>query len=120
MSTPELKTYQGNCHCGAVKFHVKLPEVKTVTACNCSICFKKSYLWIFADPGNLTFERGEDALKSYEFREKAFSHKVWPLGRMSLKMITEPQQFCPNCGTGVMAVTNRTNINAGQLIKLPN
>ena len=77
MSVPELKTYQGNCHCGAVKFHVKVPEVKTATACNCSICFKKSYLWIFPGAGNLTFERGEDTLITYQFREKVFAHKVW-------------------------------------------
>lgn len=85
MSDPELKAYQGNCHCGAVKFYAKVPEVKTATACNCSICFKKSYLWIFPGEGNLTFERGEDTLTSYEFASKVFSHKVrlesfWGLG----------------------------------------
>lgn len=38
----ELHTYHGNCHCGAFKFAVRLPEVDDVYACNCSICLKVS------------------------------------------------------------------------------
>ena len=34
----ELKEYRGNCHCGAVKFRMKLPELKEVYQCNCSHC----------------------------------------------------------------------------------
>jgi hypothetical protein len=36
-----LKTYTGNCHCGAVTivYHTKpLPEVEGIKSCNCSIC----------------------------------------------------------------------------------
>jgi len=40
--TEQLHTYHGNCHCGAFKFAVKLPEVKDVYACNCSICVRVS------------------------------------------------------------------------------
>lgn len=40
MAEQALQTYQGNCHCGAFKFVVKLPVLKQVVACNCSICSK--------------------------------------------------------------------------------
>ena len=36
----ELHTYHGNCHCGAFRFAVRLPEVRDVYACNCSICVR--------------------------------------------------------------------------------
>ena len=79
MATPEKKTYQGNCHCGAFKFTVKFPEIKTATACNCSICSKKGYLWQFPDEGDLTIERGEGTLTDYEFAGKTRAHRVWSL-----------------------------------------
>lgn len=116
MSTPELKTYQGNCHCGAVKFTVKFPEVKAATACNCSICFKKGYLWLFPGTGDLTFERGEDTLSIYQFGSKAFLHKVLTLVFAIEWLLIS--QFCPNCGTGVMAVGERVGINVSQVLEL--
>lgn len=76
MATPEKKTYQGNCHCGAFKFSVKFPEVKTATACNCSVCFKKNYLWLFPAEGDLIIERGEGTLTDYEFAGKTMAHRV--------------------------------------------
>ncbi|TGO77074.1 hypothetical protein BELL_0124g00120 [Botrytis elliptica] len=58
--TPELKTYNGNCHCGAFKFTIKMPEITTATQCNCSICFKKGYRW-----GNIAIlNYGNDAYGS--------------------------------------------------------
>ena len=42
----ELKDYRGNCHCGLFKFKIKIPTLKTVWSCNCSICsrvFTSSY-----------------------------------------------------------------------------
>ncbi|KAE9363755.1 hypothetical protein N431DRAFT_497541 [Stipitochalara longipes BDJ] len=83
--TPELKTYHGNCHCGAFKFTVKLPEISSVGDCNCSICFRKGYVWVFPGAGCFTIEKGEGTLKDYEFAGKTIAH-----------------QFCPTCGTGVV------------------
>lgn len=34
----DLKQYKGNCHCGKYKFSLKIPELKKVRTCNCSIC----------------------------------------------------------------------------------
>lgn len=82
---PELKTYYGNCHCGAFKFNIKVPEITSLMDCNCSICSRKGYQWVFPGAGCFTIEKGEGTLKDYEFGPKKMEHK-----------------FCPICATGVM------------------
>ena len=77
--TPELKTYHGNCHCGAFKYSVQLPEITAAQGCNCSICSRKGYVWVFPGAGNFTIEKGDGTLKDYDFAGKKFAHKVLPL-----------------------------------------
>lgn len=84
---PELKTYYGNCHCGAFKFNIRIPELTSATECNCSICFKKAYKWVFPGPDCFTIEKGDGILKEYEFGKKTMAHK-----------------FCGICGTGVQGL----------------
>lgn len=92
MAEQSLETYHGNCHCGAFKFTVKLPELKQVSACNCSICSKKGYLWAIPSSNDLfVVEKGDGTLQDYYFGKKTMSHK-----------------FCPNCGTAVMGQRNTT------------
>ena len=75
---PSIKTYRGNCHCAAFIYEVELPEIKAVTACNCSICTKKGYLWV--KPSEIKVVKGdEDALTDYTFGSKTFHHKVSPI-----------------------------------------
>jgi hypothetical protein len=74
--TPELKTYKGNCHCSAFKFSIKIPELTSVTECNCSICFKKGYKWVFPGAECFTIEKGDGSLKNYEFGKCSMYHKV--------------------------------------------
>ena len=84
MSSPELKTYYGNCHCAAYKFSIKIPPLKDVTYCNCSVCAKKGYLWYPVEPENFIVERGDEGtLKLYEplgrkreGEEKIVGHQV--------------------------------------------
>lgn len=48
MAEQTFETYHGNCHCGAFKFAVELPEeLKEAYACNCSICSKVSFITTF-------------------------------------------------------------------------
>lgn len=74
--TSEVKTYDGNCHCGAVKYRVKASENPTVFQCNCSICFKKGYKHLFQGKDDFVFIKGEDHLKDYEFAGKSMLHRV--------------------------------------------
>ena len=99
MTEQVFETYHGDCHCGAFKFSVRLPELKQVVACNCSICSKvlptnslfmkttswhadyrplqKGYLWAFPSSDDLfVVEKGHDTLKDYQFGKKTMSHKV--------------------------------------------
>jgi hypothetical protein len=73
-----LKTYQGACHCGEIKFSLTVPEIKIVTECNCSICFRKAYTWVFPPAGGLVFEEGNGAerLRAYEFAGRRMEHRV--------------------------------------------
>ncbi|RDL35823.1 uncharacterized protein BP5553_06435 [Venustampulla echinocandica] len=90
------QTYHGNCHCGAVKFTLTLPTITMINECNCSICFRKNYAWIFPPVGGLVFQegRGREKMKGYEFGGKSMVH-----------------EFCPTCGTGIMG--KRHNAPAG-------
>jgi hypothetical protein len=72
------KTYRGNCHCGAFVYEATLPEITTVSKCDCSLCSKKAYHWTSAaKPGSFKVVKGdEDDLSVYAFGSKAISHKV--------------------------------------------
>lgn len=85
--TPKFKTYAGNCHCGAFKYDINISELTSVTECNCSICFKKGYKWIFPGENSFIVRKADGELSSYEFTENAI--------RMSHK-------FCPRCGTPIL------------------
>jgi hypothetical protein len=76
MSETKFKNYKGNCHCGAFRFEVNLPEIDAVTACNCSICSKKGYLLVLPAAGQLKIISGDDILTRYEFAANTITHKV--------------------------------------------
>ncbi|KAL6719074.1 hypothetical protein ACLMJK_003309 [Lecanora helva] len=79
MAESNDQSYNGSCHCGAFQYDVKLPEIKQAVACNCSVCFKKGYLWVFPSADNdLVVENGDGTLKDYEFGRKSMSHKFCP------------------------------------------
>ncbi|PWI72180.1 mitochondrial carnitine/acylcarnitine carrier protein [Purpureocillium lilacinum] len=72
-----LRTYRGNCHCGAFVYEAELPEIKSVFECNCSICHKKGYLWVFPGEGKYRVVKGGDeTLTGYTFGPKKLTHKV--------------------------------------------
>ncbi|OAA73593.1 glutathione-dependent formaldehyde-activating enzyme [Cordyceps fumosorosea ARSEF 2679] len=84
-----LRTYRGNCHCGAFVYEAELPEITAATECPCSICRKKGYLLVGANTETAHFKVVKGSLKSlpeYTFGTKALCHK-----------------FCSNCGTAVLA-----------------
>jgi len=63
-----LQTYEGGCHCGRVRFRIRVDlEQSTVGECNCSICTKKGILHIGVTPGQFELLSGRDDLATYRF-----------------------------------------------------
>ena len=78
----ELLVLNGACHCGAVRFRVRLAEgLATARRCNCSYCRMRGAVAVTAKVGDITFLAGEDKLATYQFNTKAAEH-----------------HFCPTCG----------------------
>ncbi|KAF2174366.1 hypothetical protein K469DRAFT_500987, partial [Zopfia rhizophila CBS 207.26] len=71
------QTYRGNCHCGAFVYEIQVPEIKSVYECDCSICYKNGYLWVFPYLHDYKIVKGDDnTLKEYAFANKTIIHKV--------------------------------------------
>jgi len=81
-----LHTYRGNCHCGAFVYELDQPEIKSAYQCNCSVCTRKGYLWVFTGVhDDLRWAKGSiEGLTSYTFNKGELVHK-----------------FCPTCGTAL-------------------
>ena len=67
-------TYEGGCHCGAVRFRVVVDEHAS-SDCNCSICTKKGFLHLIVPANRFTLLRGADMLSTYRFNTGIAQHK---------------------------------------------
>jgi hypothetical protein len=81
----EPKTYAGGCHCGRVRYKAEV-DLSQIMSCNCSICRKRGMLVAPAADEKFVLERGEDALRDYQFNRKVIHHF-----------------FCEDCGVGSFA-----------------
>ncbi|KAH8733020.1 glutathione-dependent formaldehyde-activating enzyme [Phaeosphaeriaceae sp. PMI808] len=101
-STPE-KTYSASCHCGTFAYKVTasppLDDPNTeVMECNCSICSRNGYMFIYPPNANVNFTKGNiSELQSYTFGPKP---KV-------------AHYFCGTCGASCMARSIDPNFFAG-------
>ena len=75
-----MKTYEGGCHCGQVRFRVTA-DLSRVSDCNCSVCTKKGFLHLIVAPEQFELLGGEDALSTYQFNTGTAKHT-----------------FCRHCG----------------------
>jgi len=67
------RTWQGGCHCGAVRFEVTA-EIKEAVDCNCSICTKKGFLHLIVAPEKFQLLKGGEGLVSYRFNTGTARH----------------------------------------------
>jgi len=78
----DLEQSAGACHCGRVKFHVKLTDgLRTARRCTCSFCRMRGAIAVSVNVGNLRILNGEDALRLYQFNTNTAKH-----------------YFCSHCG----------------------
>ncbi len=74
------KTYQGSCHCGAVRFEATLDPDESVS-CDCSICSKKGGIINRVAEDQFTLHTPLEDLPVYQFNKRIAKH-----------------YFCPICG----------------------
>jgi hypothetical protein len=75
-----LQTYEGGCHCGAVRIRVQV-DLAQISECNCSMCTKKGILHLVAPLDRFELLQGEDAITTYKFGTGVAKHT-----------------FCRHCG----------------------
>ena len=75
-----MKSYEGGCHCGRVRFRVRT-DFPRVVQCNCSICVRKGALLLRVAPADFEVLAGADALTLYQFGTRTAKH-----------------YFCSTCG----------------------
>jgi hypothetical protein len=75
-----LRTMDGGCHCGRVRFRVT-GDLAQTTCCNCSICTKKGILHLIVPLDQFELLRGRDDLTTYTFNTGVAKHT-----------------FCRHCG----------------------
>lgn len=73
--------YQGQCHCGTVKFTVEAPEAIEAVKCNCSICSLTGFLHLIVPKSKFSLLSGDDNITTYRFNTGTAKHT-----------------FCSTCG----------------------
>jgi hypothetical protein len=74
--------WTGVCHCGAVRFRVRLSDgLRSARRCTCSYCRMRGAVAVSAALGELEILEGEQALATYRFNTGTAQH-----------------HFCSRCG----------------------
>ena len=70
----ELQSHTGGCHCGKVRYQVKIDLTAPVISCNCSMCGRVGSLLSFVPAQQFTLLSGEDSLTDYQFNKHVIHH----------------------------------------------
>lgn len=74
--------HKGQCHCGSVKFTVRLEKgLIDPRHCNCSMCKRRGAVVASVELKDLVIDQGEDVLSLYQFNTHTAKH-----------------YFCSKCG----------------------
>ena len=69
----EAITYEGGCHCGAIRFQVIVKKYEALE-CNCSICSKKGFIHLIVPSEQFTLLKGAEVLTTYTFNTHTAKH----------------------------------------------
>ena len=67
------RTYQGRCHCGAVRFEADIDWSAGTLKCNCTIC-TKTRVWGVVVAGVFRLTEGHETLQVYRFGSQQMAH----------------------------------------------
>ncbi|MFK4825460.1 GFA family protein [Paenochrobactrum sp. BZR 588] len=71
----DIVEISGQCHCGTVKFHVRLSDgLHTARRCTCSYCRMRGAIAVSAELPDIKILEGEDKLTLYQFNTKNAKH----------------------------------------------
>jgi hypothetical protein len=71
----DVDEINGACHCGAVRFHVKLTNgLRTARRCTCSYCRMRGAVAVSANLDDIVILAGADALTLYQFNTMSAKH----------------------------------------------
>lgn len=68
------RTYQGSCHCGAVRFECEIDLAEGTSKCNCSICAKTRFWKAVIKADAFRLRQGKEALSVYQFGNNSIHH----------------------------------------------
>jgi len=78
----DARTFRGSCHCGAVRFQVRLTDgLNTARRCNCSYCSMRGAIAVTAALPDIAITAGKEMLTLYQFNTMQAKH-----------------YFCSKCG----------------------
>ena len=71
-----MTLYQGQCHCGEIKFEFEAEALDAALMCNCSICIRKNAVMSkpYFSPEQFTLLSGQDKLARYQFGDLDVNH----------------------------------------------
>ncbi|HEX6927818.1 MAG TPA: GFA family protein [Gammaproteobacteria bacterium] len=67
-------TFDGGCHCGAVRFEARIDAGNGTGKCNCSYCAKTRFWKVVAESDCFRLLAGNDLLADYRFGEELVHH----------------------------------------------
>ncbi|WP_430736265.1 GFA family protein [Rhizobium wenxiniae] len=75
MLDENIDEIDGACHCGTVRFHVRLSDgLRSARRCTCSYCRMRGAIAVSANLDDINIVSGEEALTLYQFNTNTAKH----------------------------------------------